>query len=140
MICSKACEYAIRSMIYLADQPEGEITPISKLSHELDISFTFLTKVLQQLTERGLLLSFKGAKGGVCLGKSPEEISLDDIVQAVSGHDIKSICATGNPECSSVHQCPLHERWQPVQKMLGDFYKKTNLSNYKEPLFEKLLK
>src|SRR5690606_18282745 len=136
----KACEYAIRSMIYLADQSQNDIVPISKLSQELEISFTFLTKVLQQLTEKGYLISYKGAKGGVCLGKAPEEISLDDIVQAVSGHNMKSICATGNPDCDGLNPCPLHDRWQPIQKMLGDFYKETNLENYKVSISDKLIK
>lgn len=140
MFCSKACEYAIRSMIYLGQLPEGEIIPISKLSQELEISFTFLTKVLQQLTDVGMMESFKGAKGGVRLAKKPENIHIDEIVTAVSGTDIMHICAIGNPHCDLDHQCPLHERWAPVREILADFYSETSLKNFKQPLFEYLLK
>jgi Rrf2 family transcriptional regulator, iron-sulfur cluster assembly transcription factor len=140
MFCSKACEYAIRTMIYLGNQPEGEVISISKLSQELDISFTFLTKVLQQLTDVQLLASFKGAKGGVRLDKSPDVIHIDEIIKAVSGSDMMTLCAIGNPHCDSEHHCPLHSRWSPVKEILADFYKETTLRNYKQPLFEYLLK
>jgi len=140
MFCSKACEYAIRTMIYLGSQPEGVIISISKLSAELDISFTFLTKVLQQLTDVGLLNSFKGAKGGIQLAKNPSLIHIDEIIRAVSGSDMMTLCAIGNPHCDPDHQCPLHARWNPVKDILADFYKETTLKNFKQPLFEYLLK
>lgn len=140
MFCSKACEYAIRSMIFLAAKQPQEIVPISKLSAELDISFTFLTKILQQLNQSGLIDSFKGAKGGVRIAKDPDIIHLADIVKAVSENDFLSLCATGGSSCNTDDQCPLHNRWQPIREMLGDFYKETTLTNYKEPLFHLLYK
>lgn len=140
MFCSKACEYAIRTMIYLGQLPDGSIVPISTLSKELDISFTFLTKVLQQLTDLGMLESFKGAKGGVRLGRAPETIRIEEIMKAVSGTDMMHLCAIGSPQCNEDDKCPLHERWAPVREILADFYKETTLKNFKEPLFEYLLK
>lgn len=134
MFCSKACEYAIRSMIYLSDYGRNKNVTISKLSEELDISFTFLTKILQPLTEAGYLQSHKGAKGGVCINKPLKKIYLSEIIKVVSGQDVHSVCASGGDECSPEKGCPLHDRWQPIKEGITTFYETTSLENYKESM------
>jgi DNA-binding IscR family transcriptional regulator len=49
---TKSCEYGIRASLLLAAQPgDREYTPIKKISEILDISYHFLTKTLQKLTD-----------------------------------------------------------------------------------------
>ena len=67
MIFSKSCVYGLRAMIYLASIPREGYVSIKSLSDKLDISFHFLTKILQELTAAELMESMKGPKGGVRL-------------------------------------------------------------------------
>ncbi|MFU8811484.1 MAG: RrF2 family transcriptional regulator, partial [Balneolaceae bacterium] len=62
---SKSCTYGLRAAVLLATKEKEVYVTIKELSDELDISFFFLTKVLQQLTKAELLESYKGPNGGV---------------------------------------------------------------------------
>ncbi|TYP94778.1 transcriptional regulator, BadM/Rrf2 family [Fodinibius salinus] len=122
MLFSKSCVYGLRATLFLASKEDEEHTSIRELSEELDISFHFLTKILQQLTEVDLLESKKGPKGGVRLTKPAEEISLLDIVVAIDGDELFKECVLGLPGCGIDKPCPLHSIWaenrDDIQKML----------------------
>src|SRR5690625_3175503 len=111
MLLSKSFVYCIRAALYLAARESGDYVPIRKMSEKLDISFHFLTKILQQLTASGLLESYKGPKGGVRLSRSGEEITLLELVLAIDGPAMLTECALGLPGCGVLKPCPMHEKW-----------------------------
>ncbi len=65
---SRQCEYALQSVIYLAQKKQGEMTTIKEISGHLNIPFHFLGKIFQKLSHKGLLHSMKGVSGGFWLG------------------------------------------------------------------------
>lgn len=124
MLLSKSCVYGLRAALFLASNQNGEYTSIRKLSEQLDISFHFLTKILQQLTAVDLLESMKGPKGGVRLSQSSQNISLLEIVRAIDGTDLFQECVLGLPGCGKEKPCPLHNIWaetrDDIQSMLEE--------------------
>ncbi len=124
MLLSKSCVYGIRASLYLASQDSGEYMPIRQMSEKLDISFHFLTKILQQLSADGLMESHKGPNGGIKLAKNGDKISLMDVVSAIDGPGLLEECALGLPGCGSAKPCPLHDTWEenrePIRHMLED--------------------
>lgn len=124
MLLSKSCVYGMRAALFLASNENGEYISIREMSEKLDISFHFLTKILQQLTGAGLMESHKGPNGGVRLTKSGSEISLFDIVEAIDGVDLFTECALGLPGCGTAKPCPLHDKWADnrdnIRKMLEE--------------------
>ncbi|MCA9734729.1 MAG: Rrf2 family transcriptional regulator [Deferribacteres bacterium] len=115
MILSKASEYAIRAVIYIALVGRKGYTPIREISNALDISFHFLTKIFQVLTEKEYLISYRGPRGGILLAKSASIISLYDIVVAIDGVELFQQCAIGLTGCGENKPCPIHERWGPIR-------------------------
>ncbi|MCW9707320.1 RrF2 family transcriptional regulator [Fodinibius salsisoli] len=111
MLFSKSCIYGLRASLYLASNQNGEYISIGKLSDKLDISFHFLTKILQQLTANDLLESLKGPNGGVRLSKPGKQITLLDIVLAIDGDELFQECVLGLPGCGMEKPCPFHEIW-----------------------------
>jgi Rrf2 family protein len=122
MLLSKSCVYGLRASLFLASNQNGEYISIKKLSATLDISFHFLTKILQRLTAAELLESLKGPNGGVRLSKPGKEISLLDVVVAIDGNDLLQECVLGLPGCGVEEPCPLHNIWTAtrdgIQEML----------------------
>lgn len=122
MLLSKSCEYGLRAALFLAlTNDEGYIS-IRKISDKLDISFHFLTKILQQLKADDLIASFKGPNGGVQLAKSSQKISLLEIVQSIDGDDLFTECVLGLPGCGERKPCAMHNKWmnhrEGIKKML----------------------
>ena len=104
--------------MYLALRPDGEKTSIRELTREIGIPYHFLAKILQNLTFKGFLVSQKGPTGGFALAKSPREISLFDIVEAVDGVGFTTSCVMGFPECSGKNPCAVHGTWEEARKNL----------------------
>lgn len=123
MLLSKSCEYGLRATLYLASKDGNEFISIRQISDKLDISYHFLTKILQQLTAKGLLESFKGPNGGVRLAKAGKEIQLLDIVTAIDGAELFTECVLGLPGCGMKKPCALHDQWmnhrEGIKNMMG---------------------
>ncbi len=79
MLLTKASEYALLSLILISK--EDEPVDVDTLSRQLNISKSFLAKILQSLARQEILISYKGAKGGFKLSKAPEEISVKDVIE-----------------------------------------------------------
>ncbi len=129
MLLSKSCEYGLRAALYLASSSNEKYISIKKLSEKLDISFHFLTKILQQLTAAGLLESMKGPKGGVRLSKASDEISLQEIVVAIDGIEIFTECVLGLPGCGSEKPCPMHSMWAEARDDIEKVFRTTSLAD-----------
>lgn len=118
VLFSRQCEYALQAVMYLALKPEGEKTSIRELTKKIQIPYHFLAKILQDLTYKGMLVSQKGPTGGFGLAKSPKEITLFDIVEAIDGIGFTTNCVLGFPECSGKNPCAVHEKWGEMREEL----------------------
>lgn len=127
MLLSKACVYGLRASLYLASRREGDYISIREMSDELEISFHFLTKILQQLTANALMESYKGPNGGIRLSGKGKEATLKDVVTAIDGPGLFTECALGLPGCGSEAPCPMHEQWVNVRENLNEMMENTNL-------------
>jgi Rrf2 family protein len=83
MLLTRASEYALLTLdlIVKSDRPLGS----DYLAKELNISKSFLAKILQNLTKADILESHRGAQGGYALKAEPKNISIYDIIRAAEG-------------------------------------------------------
>ncbi len=132
MILSKTCDYAIRASLYVALQKDQKFVPIRIISQELNISFHFLTKILQILTQNNIMTSLKGPNGGVTLAKPADSISLKEIVLAVDGPDLFTKCLLGLEHCDDQHPCPIHDQWRTIRDQLEEIFEKNTIQDLAE--------
>jgi len=103
--------YATLAMLVLADNYESRaVQPVRQIAVEQSIPSQFLTQILQQLRSAGLVSSTRGSSGGFFLERSPERISVGDIVGAVCPAN-DSLPAEGNSPMNHV----VNEVWQELQ-------------------------
>lgn len=99
MLLTKKSEYALLSLISIAksDEPKN----VDVLSRDLNISKSFLAKIMQNLAKNNIVKSYKGVNGGFLLNKPYDEITILEITTAAEER-MPSVF-----ECSpSVHSCP----------------------------------
>ncbi|MBI3189990.1 MAG: Rrf2 family transcriptional regulator [Ignavibacteriales bacterium] len=130
IIFSRQCEYALQAVLFLALKPQGEKTSIKELTKHLDLPYHFAAKILQSLSRKGLLLSYKGSLGGFALKKSVNEITLYQIVEAVDGLNFMQGCVLGFSECGNDHPCALHERWGKMRDELKELLTIKSISQF----------
>ncbi len=139
-VLSKSCVYGLRATLYVAGfGADRKFVPIREISTELGLSFHFLTKILQQLTEAGLLESYRGPNGGIALARDAGKISLLDIVKAIDGDALFESCILGLARCSGAHPCPLHETWGKQRDELAAALKRTSLGSLSAPVLNEEL-
>jgi len=122
MLLSKSCIYAIKAVLYLAREynPEDDTyTSTREIGKELDISFHFLSKVLNKLAESGIIETYRGPKGGVQLSKPPEEITLSDVTTAIEGREVLDKCLLGEQHIENQFLCEFHERWESSREFIN---------------------
>ncbi len=138
MIYSNACGYAIRAMSRLAMmRPDGYLL-LDELCEGTDLPRHFVAKIFQDLVRKGLLLSAKGRGGGFALSKSPEKLSLYDIVAAVDGVDRLDDCVVGLSRCDDQQPCPQHDEWKNLRETLRSYLRDTTLDQMANTLRSKL--
>jgi len=126
-LLSKSSIYALRAALYIATLPPNEYVPVHDIAEKLGISFHFLAKILQALTQCGILKSFRGPRGGVTLARPADDISLSELVEAVDGSRRFDGCLMGLPGCGTEKPCPLHERWASTQETIDAIFTDTTL-------------
>ena len=128
MVLSKACNYAVRAVLYLAAREQDEFVPILEIAEALGISFHFLTKTLQALTQNNILTSNRGPKGGVALARPAESIALMEVILAIDGPDLFDRCVLGLDYCGDDRPCPLHPQWRVVKQGMRELLENTSLA------------
>lgn len=116
MLLSKSCIYGIQAAIFVAARDKDAYVSINTIAQDLNISFHFLTKVLQQLTQAGIMSSYRGPRGGVALNVASDNVSLYDLIAAIDGTDVFSECMLGLPGCGHAEPCPAHDHWIEVRQ------------------------
>lgn len=124
---SQTAEYALRAMVFLAEQPDGA-HPVLRIAEHTQVPAGYLSKVLQILVRAKLVLSQRGLKGGFRLACAAEELSLLDIVNAVSPIERITACPLGLPH--HAHQlCALHHRLDQAIGSFEESFRSTTLSD-----------
>ena len=139
VIFSKKCEYGLQAALYLSSKALGEVIPAEDIAKKLSIPKEFVSKILQSLTESGLIFSKKGKSGGFALAKDPKKIRLIDIVMAIDGLDVFNSCVLGFPECSPDHPCPVHDKWGQLRTEAYNMLTDETIDQFKEKTINKIL-
>ncbi len=129
MMFSKACEYGIKAMIYIATQSlEGNRVKIGDVVENTGSPEAFTAKILGMLTKYNIVNSLKGPYGGFEIDKHQmKKIKVIEIVSAIDGDNIFNGCALGLSECNNNRPCPMHDKFIKVRTELKQVLENTSI-------------
>jgi len=120
MLLSRASQYTLQALIYLARQPEGRMVLVKEMADELGLPVFYLAKLIQPPTHAGWLATARGRGGGVRLNPGAEAITLLDILQLTDGHRVTRECLLGFKACEDETACVMHGQWKPIKQELSE--------------------
>src|SRR5437870_9528353 len=85
MRLTRASSYALHALVYMAGQKHNRPVPSHIVAQARGIPERFLLKVLKPLVSARVLTSVKGPNGGYRLARTPSDISMLEILEAVDG-------------------------------------------------------
>ncbi|MGH9870140.1 MAG: RrF2 family transcriptional regulator [Candidatus Polarisedimenticolia bacterium] len=112
---SREADYGMLAMVYIASQPSGQLAYRRDIAAHYRIPREFLAKVLQKLSRRGLVRSFRGMQGGYQLARDAREITLADVITAVDGPLSLVDCQCLEYACGQEPVCTVKEIMSTVQ-------------------------
>ena len=128
MELAKSCDYAIRGLLYLAKRPDPfEPVLLRDIATRADAPEAFMSKVFQSLRASNVVRSHRGRQRGYSLARSPDEISLYDIIVAMKGPaSLSSMHLSGAP---GGHDDAFGRTWTQIEEQLADALKSNTLES-----------
>jgi Rrf2 family iron-sulfur cluster assembly transcriptional regulator len=123
--------YAVMAMADLAKISGDQPTSLTEISLRQGISISFLEQIFFKLKKNNLVHSLRGPSGGYLLSKSPNEIKLSSIINAVD-EKIKTVgCKKESKKgCTGKSvKCITHNIWNDLENHINSFFEKNTLND-----------
>jgi Rrf2 family transcriptional regulator, cysteine metabolism repressor len=123
MMFSTKSEYGVRVMVELARRSGEEPIPLAEIAECGGLPLAYLEHLVARLRKAGLVDSRRGSRGGYLLARSPTEITMAEVVEALEGSIAPIECITEGADGSIVcaretdpgHVCPTKLLWTRVR-------------------------
>jgi Rrf2 family iron-sulfur cluster assembly transcriptional regulator len=129
---STKTEYAIRGLVELAGAQEKRPVAVREVSERQNLPAKYMEHIFKSLKSAGILKSIKGAAGGYILQKSPDEISLQEIMSAIAEEPVSLNChgREGIREYCVGLPCDFLSVWIEIEKELENHLAEIKLSRF----------
>ena len=122
--------YALEALLALASHPVDERLSIREISEQTGLSDSYLEQIFALLKTSGLIASLRGNRGGYCLGRQPETITVGEIIRAAEG-SLSPVACTADDEaqCERYRTCLTRPVWITLEKEIDSFFSSFTLAD-----------
>ena len=131
---TKAEEYGMFGVLYLAEKDRSVVTPLSEIAESQSIPEKFLAKIFQSLSKAGIVRSHRGVRGGFTLSRDPREITIKEVLETIQGPYVLMKCLKDKDACIRGPEefCALREVLMIGQQKLVGVFEQYTLSDLVE--------
>lgn len=126
MKITKETDYAIRSIRAIATDSK-HIVSAKSIAEKEYIPVNFLFKILKTLNKAGYIKIHRGCDGGYELIKSPDEITIKDMIDLFEGGVHLNACTMTADICPNKPSCAMHKEFLRIDKLLEEEFSKHSL-------------
>ena len=122
MLISSKGRYALRVMLDLAENSEGQYIPLKDITQRQNISKKYLESIMVMLSKSGFVEAMHGKGGGYRLVKAPKEYKIGDILRLTEGTLAPVMCLEENAKvCERAGVCRTLPLWSGLNKVIGEY-------------------
>ena len=124
-------QYALRAIFELAKHRDKGPTKISDIADAQSIPLRFLEVILHKLKGSGLIDAKRGFYGGYFLTRSPDQITVADVMSFLQGSPKAVQCAACvvKAKCPHGHRCAFSSMWNRVNRAISQVYTETTIQD-----------
>lgn len=130
---SKLTDYGTVVMTALARTPR-EQRNAAELAADTHIAAPTVRKLLKRLAHEGLVESSRGAHGGYRLARTPESISVADVIAALEGPLGLTECSLHDGRCCIESECSLRGNWRVINYAIREALAGVTLAEMATPI------
>ena len=136
MRLSTKTRYGLRILLQIALDSEGRANASVKgktISEKQDISEAYLEQIMIPLKSNGFVKTVRGCHGGYALNRSPEQISVLDLIELFEGKVQLVKCVGGEDgDCPRIDRCPTSAVWENLSEGIRKLAGAVNLRHIVE--------
>jgi len=129
---SKLTDYATVILAAMAREPGARFTAAG-LAERTGVGQATVSKLLKRLARAGLLASYRGARGGYRLSRSPAAVSAVEIVDLIEGRVALTECAQDGCRCELEGTCGVSHQWQRINRAIRQALDEITLADLAAP-------
>lgn len=131
---SKLADYGTVVMTCIAQNPDRTLNA-GAIAFATGLEQPTVRKLLKLLTRAGVLVSRRGVMGGYGLSRSPQQISVADIIDAIEGKPMGlTECSSMPGLCTRELSCSVRTNWQRISRSIRDILEKVSLAELALPV------
>ena len=120
--------YAVTAMLDLAYHGEKKPVTLTDIAKRQEISLSYLEQLFARLRRCGMVEGVRGPGGGYQLSRSPENISIAEIISAVD-ETIDSTRCGGKGNCQNSQPCLTHDLWMGLSEQIRHYLNSITLQD-----------
>ncbi len=116
-LLTRNTDYGIRALCFIAKQ-KGRVVSVPELVGALKIPRPFLRKIMQRLTKKGFVRSYKGIGGGFRMALPADKLYIVEVARVFQGEVNLNECFLKKELCPNRKVCPLKKRIDAIEKYI----------------------
>jgi len=130
MRLSRRADYALRAVRHCSGLPKGSHDSINTIAENEAVPREFLAKILKDLTRNGILISYRGTKGGYAMARPPHKITFLNVIEAVDGPIRFNVCTDDTRK--HLDGCKMCTFWKAQENSVKNVLNRQNFGKYRK--------
>jgi Rrf2 family protein len=134
---TKRTEYGLIALVHMADRG-GRVVSVREIGEHYPVPRRLMAEVLKDLAHAGIVESQRGATGGYALARSPDAITLAEVVTALEGQPVITNCEGHDPHghevCDIAPTCRIRSPLHRIREGIFGLMERTTLRSLTDPL------
>ncbi len=125
-------QYGTRALLDLALHQDEEPVSLKDIAHRQQFSLQYLEHLITPLITAGIIRSTRGARGGICLVRPPQEVKLSEVIQLLEGSIAPVECLNNPKACARSKLCATRDIWGELKEAIDGVLESTTLQDLVE--------
>jgi Rrf2 family protein len=126
---SMKTDYGLIALKHIASLPEGDIANARDIAARFSLPPNLLAKVLQSLSQSGIIEAQKGSGGGYRMAKAPTDVTLAQIFESIEGPVHMVMCTSNDGCCSIEDRCTVKNGLTSLEQRFYQFFDTVTLAD-----------
>jgi len=129
MRISMKTDYGLIALKHIADQSNGGLVNAREIAQHFDLPPNLLAKILQSLSQAGIIEAQKGSGGGYRLSRAPGDVTLTEIFESIEGPVHMMVCSSRDGCCSIEDRCTVKNGLTNLERKFAEFFDSVTLAD-----------
>ena len=129
MRMSMKTDYALIPLKHICNEPNGRLVNAREISTRFNLPPNLLAKILQRLSQSGIIEAQKGSGGGYRMVRDPDTVTLTEIFESIEGPVHLVVCTSDDGCCSIEDRCTVKTGLTNLEQRFTEFFDGVTLSD-----------